>query len=444
MGPLEIGGFGILALFALMLVQVPIGFAMIIVGVAGFALQSGWRPAITLLVNEPVGILSSADLATVPLFLLMGTFASVAGFSADLYNLAAACLGHRRGGLAYATIGGSAAFGVVCGSSTATAATFAKAALPEMLKRGYSPAFSTGTIAAGGTLKSLIPPSIVMILYCIVSKAFILDLFRAAILPAVVAVLVNLLAITVMVRLEPKAAPVGPRVPWPERWAALKAAAPVLLLMIAVFGGLYSGIFTVTEAASVAAVLSLLFALGRRRLSWDTLWQGLRESAAATGMIYVMIMGALIFTYFLNLGHVPEAFVGWIVHLEMPPLAIVAALLFAYLVLGAVFDEISAMLITLPLVLPVIQKLGLTMMPGTSPDMVAVWWGIINVVIIELGMIVPPIGIIVFILHGLAPQIPIRTIYRGVTPFIIADLILLALLTLFPAISTWLPAVLPS
>ena len=277
MGPLEIGGFGILALFALMLVQVPIGFAMIIVGVAGFALQSGWRPAVTLLVNEPVGILSSADLATVPLFLLMGTFASVAGFSADLYNLAAACLGHRRGGLAYATIGGSAAFGVVCGSSTATAATFAKAALPEMLKRGYSPAFSTGTIAAGGTLKSLIPPSIVMILYCIVSKAFILDLFRAAILPAIVAVLVNLLAITVMVRLEPKSAPVGARVPWPERWAALKAAAPVLLLMIAVFGGLYSGIFTVTEAASVAAVLSLLFALARRRLSWDTLWQGLRR-----------------------------------------------------------------------------------------------------------------------------------------------------------------------
>jgi TRAP-type C4-dicarboxylate transport system permease large subunit len=214
--------------------------------------------------------------------------------------------------------------------------------------------------------------------------------------------------------------------------------------MIAVFGGLYSGIFTVTEAASVAAVLSLLFALARRRLNWDTLWQGLRESAAATGMIYVMIMGALIFTYFLNLGRVPEAFVGWIAHLDMPPLAIVAALLFAYLVLGAVFDEISAMLITLPLVLPIIQKLGLTMMPGVSPEMVAVWWGIINVVIIELGMIVPPIGIIVFILHGLAPQIPIRTIYRGVTPFIIADLILLALLTLFPAISTWLPVVLPS
>ena len=203
MSPLEIGGFGILALFALMLVQIPIGFAMIIVGVVGFALQAGWGPAVTLLVNEPTGVLSSAELATVPLFLLMGTFAASPDFQPTSTTSHRAFLGHRRGGLAYATIGGSAAFGVVCGSSTATAATFARAALPEMLKRGYSPAFSTGTIAAGGTLKSLIPPSIVMILYCIVSKAFILDLFRAAIVPAILAIAVNLLAITLMVRFDP-------------------------------------------------------------------------------------------------------------------------------------------------------------------------------------------------------------------------------------------------
>jgi len=443
MGPLEIGALGIAALFLLMLLQIPIGFAMIIVGVVGFALQGGWGPALALLVNEPTGVLSSADLATVPLFLLMGTFASVAGFSTDIYNAAAAFLGHRRGGLAYATIGGSAAFGVVCGSSTATAATFARAALPEMLKRGYSQSFATGTIAAGGTLKSLIPPSIVMILYCIVSKTFILDLFRAAILPALLAIAVNLLAIAVIVRLDRGAAPVGERVPWAERWVALMGAAPVLFLMIAVFGGLYSGVFTVTEAASVAAVLSLLFALARGRLNWTLLWQGLRESAAATGMIYVMIMGALIFTYFLNLGRVPEALVQAIADMNLPPLVVVFVLLVAYLALGAIFDEISAMLITLPLVLPVIQKLGATMLPGVSPEMVAIWWGIVNVVIIELGMIIPPIGIIVFILHGLAPQIAMRTIYRGVIPFIAADLLLLAVLTLFPAIALWLPRVLP-
>jgi C4-dicarboxylate transporter DctM subunit len=284
----------------------------------------------------------------------------------------------------------------------------------------------------------------VMILYCIVSKAFILDLFRAAIIPALLAIFVNLGAIWVIVRLDRGAAPVGERVPWPERWAALRGAAPVLFLMIAVFGGLYSGIFTVTEAASVAAVLSLLFALARGRLNWPLLWQGLRESAAATGMIYVMIMGALIFTYFLNLGRVPEALVQAIADMNVPPLVIVFVLLAAYLALGAIFDEISAMLITLPLVLPVIQKLGATLMPGVSPEMVAVWWGIINVVIIELGMIIPPIGIIVFILHGLAPQIAMRTIYRGVMPFIIADLLLLAALTLFPALALWLPRVLPS
>jgi tripartite ATP-independent transporter DctM subunit len=320
---------------------------------------------------------------------------------------------------------------------------FARAALPEMLRRGYSPAFSSGTIAAGGTLKSLIPPSIVMILYCIVSKAFILDLFRAAIIPAIIAIGVNLLAIAITVHLNPASAPVGERMPWRERWTVIRKAAPVMFLMVAVFGGLYSGIFTVTEAASVAAVLSLLFALVRGRLNWRSLFQGLRESAAATGMIYVMIMGALIFTYFLNLGRVPEAFVAWIAHLDMPALAVIAVLLLGYLILGAVFDEISAMLITLPLVLPVVQKLAHTMMPGVSPEMVAVWWGIVNVVIIELGMIVPPIGMIVFILHGLAPQIAIRTIYRGVTPFIIADLVLLALLTSFPAITLWLPGIWP-
>jgi len=444
MGPLEIGGLGMAALFLLMLLQIPIGFAMMIVGVVGFALQASWGAAITLLVNEPTGVLSSADLATVPLFLLMGTFATVAGFSTDIYNAAAAFLGHRRGGLAYATMGGCAAFGVVCGSSTATAATFARAALPEMLRRGYSQAFSTGTIAAGGTLKSLIPPSIVMILYCIVSKAFILDLFRAAIIPALLAIAVNLLAIYAMVRLNPASAPLGERIPWRERWTALRAASPVLFLMLAVFGGLYSGVFTVTEAASVAAVLSLLFAVARGRLNWAQLWQGLRESAAATGMIYVMIMGALIFTYFLNLARVPDALVAAIASLDAPPLAIVFVLLVAYLALGAIFDEISAMLITLPLVLPVIQKLGQTMMPGVSAEMVAVWWGIINVVIIELGMIIPPIGIIVFILHGMAPQIAMRTIYRGVTPFIIADLALLAALTLFPAIALWLPRLWPA
>jgi len=421
-------------LFLLILLQVPIGFAMMIVGVAGVALQSSWGPALTLLANEPAGVLSNVDLATVPLFLLMGTFATAAGFSADIYNAVAALFGHRRGGLAYATIGGCAAFGVVCGSSTATAATFARVALPEMLKRGYSPAFSTGTIAAGGTLKSLIPPSIVMILYCIVAKTFIFDLFLAAIVPALLAIALNLVAITLIVRLRPQVAPVLERTSWQERKAALSKAAPVLFLILGVFGGLYSGIFTVNEAASVAAVLSFLFALARGRLTWRKLFEGLRESASATAMLYVILIGAFVFTYFITLARIPEALVQAIEGLPLPPLAVIFVLLAGYLVLGAIFDEISAMLITLPFVLPVVVKLGYD----------PVWWGIINVVVIELGMIIPPIGVIVFLLHGLAREIPMRTIYRGVAPFIVADLALLAVLAIFPAIALWLPRVLAS
>src|SRR3972149_5566014 len=292
MDPLAIGALGLAALFALILAQVPIGFAMIAVGLIGYALQTGWAPALTMLASEPSALFSSVDLATVPLFLMMGTFASAAGFSADIYSAAAALFGLRRGGLAYATIGGCAAFGAVCGSSTATAATFGKAALPEMLRRGYSGAFSSGPLAAGGTLKSLIPPSIVMILYCIVAKTFIFDLFVAAVVPALLAIALNLLAIAVVVRVDPRAAPPSRRMERAERLQALGPAWPMLLLMLAVFGGLYSGVFTVNEAASVAAVLSLAFGLARRRLNWPAVWLGLRATASATARRSGRITGA--------------------------------------------------------------------------------------------------------------------------------------------------------
>ncbi|MFN0160140.1 MAG: TRAP transporter large permease [Burkholderiales bacterium] len=432
MTPLMIGALGLAALCALILLQVPIAFAMIIVGVVGFAMQTGWTPALTILANDPSALLSNVDLATVPLFLIMGTFATAAGFSADIYSAAAAFLGHRRGGLGYATVGGCAVFGAVCGSSTATAATFAKAALPEMQRRGYSDAFATGTIAAGGALKSLIPPSVVMILYCIVARTFIFDLFIAAVIPALMIIALNMLAIAIAVRLDPGLAPAGPAVPWPERLAALKRAGPVIILMLTIFAGLYSGVFTVNEAASVAAVLSLVFALARRRLNRAVLWTGLRDTATATAMIYMIIIGASVFTYFITAAKVPEALIAAIASLTIPPLAVIAIMLAAYLALGAVFDEIAAMLITLPFALPVITNLGYD----------PIWWGIINVVIIELGMIIPPVGVIVFVLHGMAPNIPMRTIYRGVTPFILADLLLLALIATFPALALWLPALL--
>src|SRR3984885_5779867 len=306
--PAGIGALGIAALFALILLQVPIGFAMITVGVVGFALQGGgWMPAFSFLAQEPSFVLSSTDLAAVPLFLMMGVFAGMAGFSEDVYRAAAAFLGHRRGGLAYAPISGSAAFGAICGSSTATAATFGKVALPQMLNRVYKPAFSTGVIAAGGTLKSLIPPSLVMIVYCVVAKVFILEMFVAAIVPAVMTIAFNLVAIAVAVRYRPEIVPISDGTTGGEFLIVLRGAAPPLVHLLGVFIGIYSGIFTLSEAASAAAILALLFALARRRISWNTLVHGMYEAASVTAMLYLILMAAPIFTYFINLARVPEA-----------------------------------------------------------------------------------------------------------------------------------------
>ncbi len=429
MQPAIIGAAGIIALFALILLQVPIGFAMMTVGVVGFALQAGWVPALSFLAQEPSFVLSSTDLAAVPLFLMMGVFASMAGFSEDVYRAAAAFLGHRRGGLAYATISGSAAFGAICGSSTATAATFGKVALPQMLARGYSPAFSTGVIAAGGTLKSLIPPSLVMIIYCVVAKTFILDMFVAAIVPALMTIAFNLIAIAVAVRYRPQVAPVSERVSWPERLIAMRRAAPSLILLLGVFVGIYSGIFTVNEAASAAAILALLFALARRRISWNSLLHGMYEAASVTAMLYLILMAAPIFTYFINLARVPEALVQWIQGHHFPPLGVIFTLTVVYILLGTFFEEMSSILITLPLILPIVVSLGYD----------PLWWGVICLIQVEMALIHPPMGIIVFLLHGIAPKISMSTIYRGVVPFLIADFGVLIILILLPGIVLWLP-----
>ena len=432
MDPVVIGSIGIAALFVLILLQVPIAFAMIIVGVVGFAVEGGgWFPAFSFLASEPAYVLSSTDLSAVPLFLLMGTFASVAGFSEDVYVAAAAFLGHRRGGLAYATITGSAAFGAICGSSTATAATFAKVALPQMRRRGYAPSFSSGVIAAGGTLKSLIPPSLVMIIYCIVAKTFIFDMFIAAIVPALLTIACNLIAIFVMVRINPAVAPVSERVSWNERMKAGIRAAPSVALLLGVFIGLYSGVFTVNEAASAAAILSLLFAIVRRRLTWESMVRGMYEAAVVSAMLYMILMAAPVFTYFVNLAHVPEALVHWIGAQHLSPLSVIAILLVVYIILGTFFEEMSSILITLPLVLPIVVGLGYD----------PLWWGIVCLVQVELAMIHPPMGIIVFLLHAVAPDIPMGTIYRGVVPFLIADFAVLILLTIFPQLVLWLPGI---
>jgi tripartite ATP-independent transporter DctM subunit len=427
--PIVLGALGLAAMFVLIALHIPIGVAMGLSGGTLVAMLIGWGPALSLFSTVPSSILASSDLAVIPLFLLMGSFAGQAGLSADLYRLAHAFIGHRPGGLALATIGGCAGFGAVCGSSVATAATFARIALPEMLKRRYAPQLATGCIAAGGTLGILIPPSVIMVMYAVLTEQFVLALFVAAIIPGLLAVALHFIAIEVYVRLNPGAAPAGPRLSWRERLRVIRQCWMVLVLAVLVSGGLYTGVFTVTEAASVGAGLSFLFAIMRGRLTRAAFLDVLGETAANTGLIYVIMIGASIFTYFATLSHLPQGTIELIKSWELSPLMIMLLLTIVYLILGSVFETVAAMVITLPFVFP------LVIAAGFDP----VWFGIYNVMIIEIGMITPPIGVNVFVLHGMARTIPLATIFRGIMPFLCADVVRLTLLVFFPVLALWLP-----
>jgi len=428
MDPSLAGAIGIAAVLALVVLHVPIGIAMGLVGVAGFAALQGWKPAAALLSNEFAGSLSSPDLAVIPLFLLMGSLANAAGVSTDVYRLAQAFLGHRRGGLAMATIGGCAGFGSVCGSSIATAATFGRVSLPEMLARGYAPGFAAGCIAAGGTLGILIPPSVIMVIYAVLTEQLILDLFTAAVLPSVLAVALYLAAIAVHVRLHPGSAPAGERMSWRERRTELRRNWRIVALAGIVLGGMYGGAFTVAEGAAVGVVLAFVFAVARRGLTPRAFVGVLAEASATTAMIYVMILGAFVFSYFLALTKLPATIVGAIAASGIPGPVVIALILVLYIVLGAVFDEVAAMVLTLPVVLPIVTQLGYD----------PIWWGIVNVVVIEIGMICPPIGINVSLLHATATDVSLAAIYRGILPFLAVDVLRLGAIALFPPLSLWL------
>lgn len=416
-------------MFVLIVLHVPIGVSMGLAGFVCVGLLLGWNQAIALFGIEPSAIISHSDLAVIPLFLLMGSFAGAAGLSADLYRLSYALVGHWRGGLAMSTIGGCAGFGAVCGSSVATAATMARVALPQMLKRNYQPALATGCIAAGGTLGILIPPSVIMVLYAVLTEQFVITLFVAAIMPGLVAVVLHFAAIFVYVRVNPEAGPAGKRMPWAERWRVIIGSWSVVVLGVVVSGGIYTGIFTVAESASVGAIMAFGFTVMRGRLTKRVLWRVLSESAANTGLIYLIIIGANIFSYFVTLSHMAEHMVGAIQSFGLHPLVVMFLLLLMYLILGSIFDTVAAMVITLPFVFPLIVSLGFD----------PIWFGVINVMVIEIGMITPPIGMNVFVLHGIARTIPLNTIFRGIRPFLVADLVRLSILTALPGITLWLP-----
>ena len=429
MDPISIALLGMLGMFVLIALHVPIGAAIGIAGVVGFGLLAGWAPAFSLIGTEYVTVFTNAELAVIPLFLLMGSFAGVSGLSSDIYKLAYAFVGHRRGGLALATIGGCAGFGAVCGSSVATAATMGRVALPEMIDRGYSPTLASGSVAAGGTLGMLIPPSVIMVIYAFLTEQFVITLFVAALIPGIIAVLFHFITVGVIVRLNPEAGPAGTRVAWPNRWRVVLESWGVLVLMLAVIGGIYGGVFTVNEAASLGAGLAFLFTVLRGRLSWETITQVLRETATNTAMIYLIIGGASIFSSFVTLSRMPDALVALISDLGVAPLVVILILFAVYLVLGAVFDTVAAMVITLPFVLPLVVELGYN----------PIWWGVVLVMAIEVGMITPPIGMNVFVLFGVAKNIALKTIFKGILPFFYADIVRIMLIILFPALALWLP-----
>lgn len=432
MDPLLIALVGFLAMMVLIVVHVPIGVAMALVGITGFASIVGWGPAVTLMATEPASAMANLDLAVIPLFMLMGSLAAAAGLASDVYNLANALIGHRRGGLASTTIVASAGFGAICGSGVATTATFGRVAMPEMLERGYRPDLAAGSIAAGGTLGIIVPPSSMMILYAVLTEQSVLDLFSAAIVPAALAVIFYMIAIQVKLTMDPEAAQRGERATMRQRLHAAGQAWGVIVLFVVVMGGIYSGIFTVHEAAAVGVVFSFLLLVAKGRFTWNTLIGVLAEASAGTAMIYIMVFGATIFSYFMAVSGAAAFMVGAISGLPVPPIAILVLLLVLYIFLGAFFDEVAAMVITLPLVIPLILSFGYDL----------VWWGIINVVVIGIGMMTPPIGINVMVLNSMYRSISLGTIYRGIMPFLIAELARLLLLTLFPQLTLWLPSVL--
>jgi tripartite ATP-independent transporter DctM subunit len=373
----------------------------------------------------------------VPLFVLMGNFITRAGLSEELYAASYAFLGHRRGGLAMATIVACAGFSAVCGSSLATAATMSKVAMPSMRKYGYADTLAAGSVAAGGTLGILIPPSVILVIYGIMTETDIGLLFAAGVLPGMLGVLCYLGAVVTTTILNPDAGPPGERTDWAGRWRALWGVWGVVVLFIVVMGGIYGGIFTPTEAAGIGATGAFLFALARRTLTMRVLMDVLIESARTTAMIFTVLIGALMFSNFINIAGMPDALTEWVTGYQLHPFAVIFLILLIYLILGCVLESLSMILLTVPVFYPLILSLDFGGI--LSPQVVLIWFGIIVVVVTEISLITPPVGLNVFVLRSVLPEISTGKIFRGVTPFWCADIVRLALIVLLPWISLFLP-----
>jgi C4-dicarboxylate transporter, DctM subunit len=426
-----LGGLAFLAMLGLIALRMPVGLAMLACGGAGYAWIAGWAPFLAYLKSTPYYLFSNYTLSVIPLFILMGAFAERSGLSRALFAAAEALVGHRRGGLAMAAIGACTAFGAICGSSVATAATMGRAALPELKRFGYADRLATGTLAVGGTLGILIPPSVILVVYAISTEQNIAKLFMAALVPGLLATAFYLLTIAWTVRRHPEAGPAGPRFAAPERRRALFEVWPALLVAVVVVGGIYGGVFTPTEGAAVGATATLLVALARRALGWEGLRASLLQTAELSAMIFLILLGAEVFNAFLALSGLPAAAAELVAGSGLAPYAVLAALLLVYIVLGGVMDELAMILLTLPVFFPVVMGLDF----GLDPEETAIWFGILVLIIVGIGLTAPPIGLNVFVVNTIARGVPLTETYRGVLPFIAADVVRLALVAAFPGLA---------
>jgi tripartite ATP-independent transporter DctM subunit len=421
---------GFVGLFALMAIRVPIGVAMGIVGVLGFGSLAAFAPAFNLLAQSPIRVTTDWDLAIIPMFILMGAFATASGMSRELFAASNAWLGHRRGGLAMATVTACAGFAAINGSSIATAATMTNVALPEMRRAGYDAGLATGVIAAGGTLGIMIPPSVMFAIYGVLTETDIARLLVAGIIPGILGALLYVLAVQVVGFFRPDLMPRGKRSTWRERFVSLRPIWAVLLLFFFVMGGMYGGLFTATEGAAMGAAGAFIIGLARQRLSRAAIMTCLVESVRTTAAIFTIAIGAFLFGYFLVITQTTQNFSAFLLSLPLGPYGILSLVLLMYLLLGAIMDELAMVLLTVPVIFPVMMQLGFD----------PIWFGVIIVMVCVLGMIVPPIGMNVFVINSIARDVPLQTIYKGVTPFIVVDLIRLVLLVVFPWLSLFLPS----
>ena len=427
--PLLVGITAFLVLIVLLAITVPIGVAMMLCGVGGLAMIIGLVPSLSLFGTTVMQSVVTYDLSIIPLFILMGALASRSGLSQELYDAFNAWLGGFRGGLALATVGACGAFAAICGSSVATAATMSKVALPEMKKYRYSDSMATGSVAAGGIIGILIPPSVILVLYGLLTESSIGDLFIAGFLPGILTILVFMIVISIVTRLNPESGPAGEKSTWKQKLNATLKTWAITALFATVIGGIYFGVFTPTEAAGVGAFGALFIAFSRKRLNRDMMKETLLETGQTSAMIFTILIGAITLNNLVIFSGLANALADFISGLDMSPATVMLIILLMYLIMGCFLDALAMILLTVPIFYPIVLDLGYD----------PIWFGIIVVMVVELGLITPPIGMNVFVIKGMVQSVPLVSIYKGVLPFVIGQVVLIIAVFLIPEIALWLP-----